>query len=911
MPTSTPQTVLRSDIFFAQKDKALREDVRRLGQLVGELVREQGGEALFDLVEAARRAAIAHREGDEAAIQELRTLLAELEPRTASDFIRAFSTYFEMVNMAEKVHRIRRRREYLQDSSTPQPFSFLDVLQRLHASGVDINTLEHAIERISVEPVFTAHPTAATRRTLLRKQQSIARHLVEMLDPYMTPQELAAALGQIRLEMTTGWQTEIHTLERGLGAEAEHVLFFLTDVLYRMIPPFYESFESALTTVYGSPARRIRVPVLVKFGSWVGGDMVGHPSVTAKSIRATLARHRELVLDLYYNECRELARHLSQSDSRVGVSEELRKRSALYGEHFPKVMHAIPARHRNMPYRVFLRLISARLQATYDDAAFPYESPDDFIADIELIAASLRANHGQHAGLFAIKRLLRRAQTFGFHMTTLDLRQNAQVHRRVIGAALMEPEWLELPSAQRTLQIKDVLERRESPRGELSSEARKTLGVFQTIAHCRRKYGRASIGPYIVGMTHGPDDVLSVLLLARWGLLAPKGTEMPIDIAPLFETLEDLHNAAGIMRDLLQDEVYRRHLKARGDEQLIMLGYADNDEDSGMVAACWTLRRAQEQLIDAVREFGVRLTFLHGRGGTISRSAGHMHEAVLAAPHGAVVGRLRLIEQGEMINAKYGLRGIAMRTLEQNTSSLLAVTAREPEKDEREGHWQTIMVEIATASGDAYRRLVHESPEFEPYFRAATPVDVLERAGDDRDKGTEEEPGPERLSAAQWEFAWTQNRALVPAWFGFATGVGRAIDSFGLADVEEMFVQWPFARVVLGEIEVALAKADLDIAARYSQLAGPLHDQFFPLIRAEYDKSVALVLRITHQGELLETSDTLRRAIRLRNPYVDPMSLLQVNLLERWRAAGRRSDEVLTALLASVNGIANGMQNTG
>jgi phosphoenolpyruvate carboxylase len=904
------QTVQRSEIFFAAKDQALREDVHRLGQLVGEVVREQGGEALFDLVEAARRAAIAHREGDDAAITDLRALLAELEPRTASDFIQAFSTYFQMVNMAEKVHRIRRRREYLQDSTKPQPFGFRDILQRLQEAGNDLDALERVIGQISLEPVFTAHPTEATRRTLLRKQQSIARHLVTMLDPYMTPQELAAELGQIRMEMTTGWQTEVHMQERRLGDEAEHVLFFLTDVLYRMIPPFYESFEEALISVYGGAARRVRLPVLVKFGSWVGGDMDGHPGVTAKSIRETLARHRALALDLYYNECRELARHLSQSDSRIGVSDELRRRSVMYAGHFSKAAHATPARHRNMPYRVFLRLVSARLQATYDDAAFPYESPDDFVADIELIAASLRANRGHSAGLFAVKRLLRRAQTFGFHIATLDIRQNAIVHRRVVGEGLMEPRWAELTSEQRTARIKEALERRESPQGQLSSEARRTLGVFQTISHCRRKYGPDSIGPYIVSMTHGPDDVLSVLLLARWGHLGPKGTDVPIDIAPFFETVEDLQNSGKIMRGLLRDELYRKHVEGRGSQQVIMIGYADSHQDGGMVSACWTLQTAQQALVGVLRELGIRLTLFHGRGGTISRSTGRLHDAVLAAPVGAVSGRLRMTEQGEIVNAKYGLRAIAMRTLEQTLSSLLWVTANPPLAHEREGHWQKVMNEIAVASREAYRDLMDDSAEFDAYVRSATPLDVLERLGIGMGKAREDGADVGRLNAAQWEFAWTQNRGLLPAWYGFATGVSRGVELFGWSDVEEMFTQWPFARVLIAEIEIALAKADLDIAARYSELAGALHDKFFPRIRAEYDRSVELVLRLTRQSELLEASETLHRAIRLRNPYVDPMSLLQVRLLERWRASDRRNDDVLTALLASINGIAHGMQNT-
>ena len=336
MASSTSRTI-RANIFFAEKDLALREDVHKLGELVGELVREQGGEALYDLVEAARRASIAHREGDSDAYAELKALLGALAPTTAREFIRAFSTYFQMVNMAEKVHRIRRRRAYLRDENTPQPFGFIDILRRLKAEGASADEVERVIDTICIEPVFTAHPTEVTRRTLLRKQQSIARHLVEMMDPYMTPQELEATLGQIRMEMTTGWQTSEYPMEGiRLRDEAEHVLFFLTDVLYRMIPPFYESLEGALTATFPEFGGRIRVPPVLRFCSWVGGDMDGNPNVTAKSIRETLGRQRALVLDLYYQECQELARHLSQDLSRIGVSEELMQQSRLYAGHFPE-----------------------------------------------------------------------------------------------------------------------------------------------------------------------------------------------------------------------------------------------------------------------------------------------------------------------------------------------------------------------------------------------------------------------------------------------------------------------------------------------------------------------------------------------------------------------------------------------
>ena len=907
--SSTSRTV-RANIVFAEKDQALREDVHRLGELVGEIVREQGGEALYDLVETARRAAIARREGDPRADAELKTLLSALAPSTARDFIRAFSTYFQMVNTAEKVHRLRRRRAYLRDSKTPQPYSFLDILQRLKADGVDGDQVERLLDGTLIQPVFTALPAEVTRRTLLRKEQSIARRLVRMMDPYLTPDELGATLGQIRQDMTTGWQTVEHPDEGiRLRDEAEHVLFFLTDVLYRMVPPFYENLESALAATF--PERNVRVPTIVKFGTWVGGDMDGNPLVTGKSIRATLARHRALVLELYHRECRDLAAHLSQSASRAGVAEELERRSQLYAGHFPEAASSVPARHRRMPYRVFLRLISARLQSTYRDAAFPYESADEFVADLELIADSLRANKGGHAGLFGVRRLLRRARTFGFCIAALDIRQNAFVHRRVIGEGLQEERWLTLDDAERARRLTEALERRESPLGELSSEGRRTLAIFQTIAHGRRKYGRDAIGPYIVSMAHGPDDVLSVLLLARWGHLGTKGAAVPIDIAPLFETVEDVERAPEIMDKLLADPRYREHLRGRADRQIVMLGYADSHRDGGFAAARWSLHVAQEAIVQTAARHGVELTLFHGRGATLSRSAGQLYEAVLAAPHGSIAGRLRITEQGETINAKYGLRGIAIRSIEQMLSAVLLVTARPPRAHPSEPRWHVIMNDIAAASRGAYQSVLYESGDFMSYFRAATPIDVIERIGSTSERAEHLGESSEEPHAMLWTFAWTQSRCLLPSWFGVATGLKAALDKHGEPALVEMFEQWPFFRVLLADVSSALAKADLDIAALYSQLSGRMHEQFFPVIRSEYKSCVDLVLRLTRERELLEASRTLRRAIRLRNPYVDPMSFLQVDLLERWRAAGRPDDAVLQALTASVNGIAHAMQTTG
>ena len=913
MPIHSSPTVRRADIFFPEKDQALRHDVHRLGELVGEVVREQGGEELFDLVESARRASIAHREGDAKALEQLQQLLGTLAPETATEFIRAFSTYFQVVNLAEKVHRIRRRRAYLRDAATPQPRGFEDIIARLNDGGVSADTILEALEGLSVEPVFSAHPMEVTRRTLLTHRQSVARHLIQMLDPYLTPQEEQALMASIRMDITTSWQTEEHPREHvRVGDEAEHILFFLTDILYRIIPPFYEQLADTIKEAFPSIAEPLNLPTMVRFGSWAGGDMDDNPDVTAKTIRETLARQKALVLNLYHRECGTLARHLSHSESRVEVSEALRTRTAFYAGHFPHAASAIPARHREMPYRVFLALVAARLRATHEERAFPYESPEEFIEDIDILADSLRANKGSNSGLFAAQRLRRRANTFGFHIATLDIRQNALVHRRVVGEGLQEQGWLEASIEERTARLQAALERRESPMGRLSSDARRTLAVFQTIAHCRRKYGARSIGPYIVSATHGPDDVLSVLLLARWGDLGTKGLPVPLDVVPLFETIEDLESSSAILERLLQDESYRAHLEHRGSRQMVMVGFSDSNRDGGVASARWTLQNAQRDLVTTLKRFGITPTLFHGRGSTLSRGGGRLDEALLASPTGAITGRLRITEQGDMINAKYGLRGIAMRSLKRSVGSLLWATVGDYVPAASEHRWRTIMGEIAATSRQAYKETVFDRAEFNTYFRAATPIDVIERLGMGSRPGVDEHLySANEPRANPWRFAWTQNRAFLPGWFGLGTGLEQAARKYGVGTLRNMLADLNFFRVLITDAEVVLGKADLTVSERYSRLGGPLHEMFFPVIRDEFERCANLVMELTDQGELLQHSRTLRRAIRLRNPYVDPMSLLQVDLLKRWRRSGRRDDSVLQPLVVSIYGIAHGMQTTG
>jgi phosphoenolpyruvate carboxylase len=905
----------RREAQFTDKDTALRDDVRTLGALVGDVIREQGGEALFRLVETARVAAIRRREGGQEDEASLEATVQVGSPRDVGELVHGFATYFEVVNLAERIHRIRRRRDHLRAIATgaaPQEGGLEDTLRRFAAAGLGPDDVRRLLERLVFEPVFTAHPTEATRRTLLEKQQTIGRLLVRRLDPSLTPAEERATLGRIREEITVAWQTEAYRTQRpSVLDELEHVLFFLTDVVYRVVPPLYEELADALAAVYGPAGAEIPIPAVLRFGSWVGGDMDGNPNVTADTIRAALARHRALVLERYVRETLGLAQRLTQTRSRVDVDDTVVQRAAGYAARFPAALEALPARYREMPYRVLLRLVAARLAATQRDEAEGYASADEFAADLAVVRRSLSGHGGQHAGLFGVRRLEWRVQTFGFHLATLDVRQDALVHRVVAGRLLGDPGWLERSSVERAARLRHALAQGELPVAPPQEDDKRTLAVFAAIAECRTRYGPQAIGPYIVSMAQGPDDVLSVLLLARWGGLSA-GSAVPLDVAPLFETERDLTAAPEVMAALLGDDIYRAHLDGRGRRQVVMIGYSDSNKDVGIAASRWALQRAQAALVATLQAAGIDLVIFHGRGGSVSRGGGKVTRAVLGAPPGTVRGHLRVTEQGEVISANYGLRGIALRTLEQAVSAVALASALPAPPDERTPHWHALMAELAASSQAAYRALVYQDPRFVEYFRLATPIDVIENMPiGSRPPVRRAGAGIEQLRAIPWVFAWTQSRHMLPGWYGLGTALEHAVRRHGEAALGDMLRNWPFFKALVDDVEMVLATADIGIAARYAGLAGPLEPVFFPTIRAEFERTVSWVLRLKGTAALLDEDVALQRSIRLRNPYVDPMSLLQVELLARWRATGRPDDDLFGALLATVRGIAQGLQNTG
>jgi phosphoenolpyruvate carboxylase len=907
----------RTDIHFPAKHEPLREDVHTLGALIGEMLREQGGPRLLETVERDRVLAIGRREGEAAAAAELAVRVRGRPPAEARDLVRAFSGWFAAANLAEKVHRIRRRREYfLQESARPQPGGVEDALAELKARGASLEDVLALVGELRIEPVFAAHPTESTRRTILRSQQRVAQLLLRRLDPSLTPGESRTLSGRIRAEITAAWQTEDHPRERlTVADEREHVLFYLSEILYRVVPAFYEEIAEALGKLYGVDAEALELPAILHFGSWVGGDMDGNPDVHGKTVRETLARQQQVIINAYYAECQSLAQRLSQSSSRINVSSALSKRIEEYATLLPGSRAMTPARHDRMPYRVFLAQIGTRLSNSFEGRSNGYENAKQLRADVQLIADSLRANKGWHAGYFSVRRLLRRIDAFGFHLATLDLRQHAGVHHEVLMRGLDDPHWRARAASERHALLADAIERDLGPRVELDPLGKRTRGVFEAVMQCRHRYGPEAVGYYIVSGTEDTDDVLAALLLARWAEATDKRTgEVALDIAPELESIATLEASGALMSRLLADPVYRRHLETRGRRQCVVIGYAESNKEGGLCAARLATERAQSALGAAIAAADERHVIFHARGGSVALGGGRIDAPVRAAPPGMTNGILRLTEQGEVVNQSYGLRLIAMRTLERAFNALAlhtpgarrAVAATQP----------VLHVEcaasLATASRAAYRRLVFGDEAFYEYFRAVTPIDVIERMQiGSRTAYRSDGEGFASLRPVPWVFAWTQSRHLLPGWYGAGSGLGAALERHGLAAVREAYQGWYFLRSLIDDVEAMLARADLEIARGYNVLAPtPLH-RFFADIRAEHARACEHVLAVKGSTNLLDGDQTLQRGIQLRNPYVDPMNLMQIDLLERWRSTQRQDRDLFEALLASISGIAQGLQSTG
>jgi len=918
-----------------EKDRPLRADVSLLGSLVGRMLVEQGGHGLLQRVEQVRRAAIVDRESDDRSGARLELVLGQLQADEVDQVIHAFSSYMRTVNLAEKVHRIRRRRSYQRARSAAQRGSLDEVIGSLKSAGVSLAQLRQTLAQLSIQPVFTAHPTEATRRTLQEKEYEIVLRLVDRLNPELTPEEDTITEQRMLSAISSAWQTRLVSHSRPTVAdELDNILFYITDILYRVVPVFYESLNDALVKHYGPESVTGDVStcaperLILRFGSWVGGDMDGNPNVHAGTILDTLRMQRKAIIRRYIPELNQLGRTLSQSLSEISVNEAVCHRRDEYAAQMPEVAAKIVDRYHDMPYRCLLRFVVARLQDTLDDGVMAYASVADLVADISLIEQSLADNKGTHAGLFAVQRFLLRARTFGFHMATLDVRQDAALHRQVMAEWLDDPQWVQRSIAERTHLLAQRLEHDDWPAvpavDQRSADMQRTLEVFRVLAEARHRFGEAATGLFIISMTQGADDVLTTLALtgavrSGAGQKDSGTTPVALDIAPLLETVDDLQAGPSILAALLAEKVYRRHLEQLQSRQVIMVGYSDSNKDSGIAASRWALQQAQSQLVERGAQQGIAVVFFHGRGGTVSRGGGNLVNGILGAPAGSVNGYMRLTEQGEVINRKYGVRPIALRNLELLTgatlkhsmdSELLAAGQSKALLPPEGG--AELMEMLSQTARRHYKEMVYQQAEFTDFFRAFTPIDVIERLTiGSRPPSRRSGAGIANLRAIPWVFSWAQTRVGLPGVYGMGTALQQAMAEFGKEALRSCLQQWPFLRALIEDVEMVLAKSELRIGQRYATLVAPDQRFLFGQIEDEFQRAHTAVLELKQMNNLLDDQPTLQRNIRLRNPYVDPLHMLQVDLLHRWRASERQDERLLKALMATVNGISLGIQNTG
>lgn len=871
---------------MAASDKPLRDDIHLLGDLLGETLRTQEGPQLLEMVERVRALAKSGRAGNSRDFEELATLLEARPAAEALPIARAFAHFLNLANIAEQHHRIRRRREYRRDPhASPQPGSCDEVFGRLRAGGIDADTLFKAVTALSIELVITAHPTEVTRRTLLQRYRRIAELLAVRDHLDLTAEERDAAVEDLRREITAAWETDEVRHERQSPVdEVKGGLFVFEQTLWNAVPQFLRALDSALRKHTGHELPLEATPI--RFGSWIGGDRDGNPNVTAAVTREACLLSRWVALDLYVDEIDALRVELSMARG----SEELEALAGCSREPYRALLKQV---------RSDLRALRTEVEQLLGDDSREAASSFDLLSPL---MACHRSLHETGNGILAVGRLLdliRRVQCFGLTMVRLDVRQDSARHTALLGAITRAggagnyEEWDEDRRLTFLLESPATL-----PSGlSLDEENQEVLETFNATATIDRE----ALGAYVITMTRQPSDILAVDFLQRL-VLADSGRQ-PLRIVPLFETIADLENAGESVRRLLSIDSYRRTI---GGRQEVMVGYSDSSKDAGRLAAAWHLYTAQERIVDACREAGIELTLFHGRGGSVGRGGGPTYLAIASQPPGSIEGRLRVTVQGEMIQAEFGLAGIALRTLEVYTTATLDATLDPPEQPRPE--WRTTMGEMAAASARAYRQVVYESPAFLEYFRQATPEVELGglNIGSRPARRAGAKKGVDSLRAIPWQFAWTQNRLLLPSWLGVDDGIAAA----DYETLRTMYAQWPFFRSTIDLIEMILAKAEAVIAAHYDRLL--VAEELRPVgedLRRRLGRCIDEIRRVTGHDHLLESNPVLRRSIDVRNPYVDPINVVQAEILRRYRASG---DEALRdAFVVTVNGIAAGMRNTG
>jgi phosphoenolpyruvate carboxylase len=908
------------------KEIPLRRDVRSLGMLLGKVLVEQAGEPLLEVVEQLRRLLIQQREQlpagaavtessspENALLAEAREKVARLEVQDAYRVTKAFAIYFELTNLAETNHRKRRRRAAKLHSEQPAlAGSFRGTLLRMRAAGISADDALAALRKVRIVPVFTAHPTEVARRTVLLKRRRIAQYLEDLDRLPLTAADAAEYESLILAEITSLWQTdEVRMKKPGVIDEVRMGLDFYPMTLFETLPRLYAELAESFAEVYGRALNHDELPELLHFGSWIGGDRDGNPLIKPDSTADALALARKVILEHYSLEIQRLIDELSSSLRQTGASTELR--SAV--EAYEAKMGAEPTRGKWISEpelnRHFLDFVRIRMRLTREEPHNPnaYAAVQELERDLLLLRASLIENRGQRLAELLIEPLLRKVRTFGFHLHTLDIRQHARVHARALA---------ELAAAGISDAASMTSARRELLAG-IAAETTELLETLRTIARLKTQYSPEAIRAYVISGTESERDVFNLLRLAEISGVNVAGSASDPGLlpVPLFESIESLRAAAETMRRVWTAPEYQRLLDSWGRRQEVMLGYSDSNKDGGMLTSTWELHKAHRALHAVARECGVKLRLFHGRGGTVGRGGGPTHRAILAQPVGDFSGEMRLTEQGEVLNWKYSDPVLAEWNLElMIAASLEALTRPDGPAVGADQRWDDAMEEISQDAFVYYRRHIAENADVLEYFEQATPVNELQyaRMGSRPARRTESRR-LEDLRAIPWVFGWMQSRHAVPAWFG----VGYALQRFAAKGPEqqkrlkEMMRHFTLFSDLVRNVELAMAKADLNIAHLYANALvhdASLRERIFGVLAEEFERTRQMLLAVTGQSGLLERNSVLSQSIRLRNPYVDPMSLIQVELLRRKRA-GAPSEEFNYALGATINGIAAGLHNTG
>jgi len=925
-------------------ERPLVEDIRLLGRILGDVIREQEGVVAYELIEQVRKLSVAfRRDADQEADKALKKLLKGLSGEQTVSVIRAFTYFSHLANLAEDRHHIRRRAVHERAGDTQE--GSIDVaLARLRWAGISPKTIATTLAHSFVSPVLTAHPTEVQRKSILDAERDIAQLLTARDDikalalatnaakDALTPRELAANEAQLRARVMQLWQTRLLRFSKlTVADEIENALSYYEATFLREIPKLYANLEREL----GNQP----VHSFLRMGQWIGGDRDGNPNVSADTLNYALARQAEVALRHYLTEVHYLGSELSLSAMLVEVSpgmQALAESSPDTNEH-----------RKDEPYRRALTGVYARLAATLKEltggeaarhAVAPqnaYARAEDFLADLRTIEASLRSNHGEALIAQRLHPLIRAVEVFGFHLATVDLRQSSDKHEEVVAELLavarIEPRYASLDEAAKRALLVRLLNDARPLRvigTTYSTHAQSELAIFEAARTARARFGKEAIRHYIISHTETVSDLLEVLLLQKevglmHGTLDDKATNDLI-VVPLFETIEDLRNAAPIMREYYALPGIAQLVQRSGAEQDIMLGYSDSNKDGGIFTSNWELYRAEIALVELFDQLAnshnIQLRMFHGRGGTVGRGGGPSYQAILAQPPGTVRGQIRLTEQGEVIGSKYANPEIGRRNLETLVAATLEATLLQPTKPATKAFLQAA-AELSQASMAAYRALVYETPGFNEYFFSATPIrEIAELNIGSRPASRKASQKIEDLRAIPWGFSWGQCRLTLPGWYGFGTAIEKMLDAGGtpatrketLALLQKMYKQWPFFRTLLSNMDMVLAKSDLALASRYAELVSDarLRKKVFTTIEAEWHRTAEALTLITGEKQRLAGNAALQRSIRHRFPYIDPLHHLQVELVRRYRE-GKADQKVQTGIHISINGIAAGLRNTG